>query len=41
MAASATDASRLGQLQDELTALGAERDALEAAWLEVSEALEA
>ena len=41
MAASGTDAGRLGQLQDELTALGAERDALEAAWLEVSEALEA
>ena len=41
MAASATDSGRLHELQDELTALGAQKDETEAAWLEVSEALEA
>ncbi|HEV7752099.1 MAG TPA: ABC-F family ATP-binding cassette domain-containing protein, partial [Baekduia sp.] len=40
MAASATDHTRLRELQAELTALLAEREALEAAWLETSEALE-
>ena len=40
MAASATDSGRLSELQDELTALGGERERLEAAWLERSEALE-
>ena len=41
MAAAATDFGRLRALQDDLTALGAERDQLEAAWLEASEAAEA
>ena len=40
MAASATDHTRLRELQAELTALLAERETLEAAWLETSEALE-
>jgi ATP-binding cassette subfamily F protein uup len=40
MAAAATDHARLGELQGELTALLAERDELEAAWLESSEALD-
>ncbi len=40
MAASATDHARLRELQRQLTALAAEREALEAAWLEASEALE-
>ncbi len=41
MAASATDFARLRELQGELEALAAEREALEAAWLETSELLEA
>jgi ATP-binding cassette subfamily F protein uup len=41
MAAAATDFDRLRTLQAELTALSTERDDLEAAWLEASEALEA
>jgi ATP-binding cassette subfamily F protein uup len=41
MAASATDHGRLRELDAELSALAAERDALEASWLELSEALEA
>ena len=40
MAASATDHARLRELQQQLTALAAEREALEAAWLEASETLE-
>jgi ATP-binding cassette subfamily F protein uup len=40
MAAASTDFDRLRTLQAELTALSAERDELEAAWLEASEALE-
>ena len=40
MAASATDHARLGALQVELEALTAEREALEASWLEASELLE-
>ncbi len=40
MAASATDHARLGELQQELDALLAERERLEAAWLEASELLE-
>jgi ATP-binding cassette subfamily F protein uup len=40
MAGAATDHVRLGGLQGELEALRAERDALEAAWLEQSELLE-
>jgi ATP-binding cassette subfamily F protein uup len=40
MAASATDHVRLRALQDELEASVAEREQLEAAWLETSEALE-
>jgi ATP-binding cassette subfamily F protein uup len=40
MAQAATDHVRLRELQDELTALVAERERLEAAWLETSEALE-
>ena len=40
MAASATDHARLAELQADLDALSAERDALEAAWLEASELLE-
>ena len=41
MAASATDHARLGELQAELEAQRAERERLETAWLETSEALEA
>jgi ATP-binding cassette subfamily F protein uup len=41
MAASATDHARLGELQDELTAQAAERERLEAAWLQTAEHLEA
>jgi ATP-binding cassette subfamily F protein uup len=41
MAASATDHARLGELTGELRALTAERDELEAAWLQTSELLEA
>ena len=41
MAASATDHTRLTELTAELRALVAERDELEAAWLETSELLEA
>ena len=40
MAASATDHVRLRELQAELDALAAEREGLEAAWLETLEALE-
>jgi ATP-binding cassette subfamily F protein uup len=40
MAAAATDHDRLRELDAELRAVAAERDALEAAWLERSEALE-
>jgi prefoldin subunit 5 len=40
MAASATDHTRLRALQSELEALRAEREELESAWLETSEALE-
>jgi ATP-binding cassette subfamily F protein uup len=40
MAAVATDAERLALLTRELAALTADRDALEASWLELSEALE-
>jgi ATP-binding cassette subfamily F protein uup len=40
MAAHATDPGRLGELQAELEALVAERNELEAAWLEASEVLE-
>ncbi len=40
MAASATDHARLRELQSELAALIAEREELEAAWLEASELLE-
>jgi ATP-binding cassette subfamily F protein uup len=41
MAASATDHVRLRELQGELRATAAERDRLETAWLDASEALEA
>jgi ATP-binding cassette subfamily F protein uup len=41
MAAAATDHDRLRALDAELRALGTEREALEAAWLETSETLEA
>ena len=41
MTAAASDFERLGALQAELGALASERDELEAAWLEQSEALEA
>jgi ATP-binding cassette subfamily F protein uup len=41
MAEAATDAARLDELTRELAALTAERDRLEASWLELSEALEA
>jgi ATP-binding cassette subfamily F protein uup len=41
MAANATDHARLGELQDELAAQSAERERLEAAWLEAAELLEA
>jgi len=40
MAAAATDHTRLRELQAELAAAGAERDGLEAAWLEQAEVLE-
>ncbi len=40
MAAAATDAGRLRDLTGELGALGAEREALEARWLELAEQLE-
>jgi ABC transport system ATP-binding/permease protein len=40
MAQAATDAPRLDELTRELTALAADRDRLEASWLELSEALE-
>jgi ATP-binding cassette subfamily F protein uup len=40
MAAVATDPGRLRELTDELAALAAQRDALESAWLELSERLE-
>ena len=40
MAASATDHVRLGELQAELESARAERERLEADWLEASEALE-
>ena len=40
MAAAATDHERLRELQAELAALAAERERLEASWLETSEALE-
>ena len=40
MAAAATDAGRLHALSQELTAVGGERERLEAEWLELSEALE-
>jgi ATP-binding cassette subfamily F protein uup len=40
MAAQATDHVRLGELDAELSALTAERDALEAAWLETAAALD-
>lgn len=41
MAVSANDPGRLRELQTELAALAAEREQLEAAWLEAAEALEA
>jgi len=41
MAAAATDHVRLRELQTELAATTAEREQLESAWLETSEALEA
>jgi ABC transport system ATP-binding/permease protein len=41
MAASATDHGRLAELQAELERLAAEREQLEAGWLELSESLEA
>jgi ABC transport system ATP-binding/permease protein len=41
MVAAATDADRLRELSDELAALTARRDQLEARWLELSEELEA
>jgi ATP-binding cassette subfamily F protein uup len=41
MAAAATDFQRLRELQDELAGAAAERERLEAAWLETSELLEA
>jgi ATP-binding cassette subfamily F protein uup len=40
MAASATDHTRLGELTAQLRALAAEREELEASWLETSESLE-
>ena len=40
MAAGATDHSRLAALQAELDVLTAERERLEAAWLQTAEALE-
>jgi ATP-binding cassette subfamily F protein uup len=41
MAASATDHARLRALQAELAAQTAERERLEAAWLQIAELLEA
>ena len=41
MAASATDHARLDALQNELAAQAAERERLEAAWLQAAELLEA
>ncbi len=41
MAEAATDAPRLGELTHELAALAADRNRLEASWLELSEAIEA
>jgi ATP-binding cassette subfamily F protein uup len=41
MAAAASDATRLHELSDELSALTAHRDELEAEWLQLSESLEA
>ena len=41
MAAAATDHGRLRTLQASMADLGAERDDLEAAWMEGAEALEA
>ncbi|MBJ7330719.1 MAG: ABC-F family ATP-binding cassette domain-containing protein [Solirubrobacteraceae bacterium] len=41
MAAAASDHARLRELNDELAAVGTEREELEAAWLEASELLEA
>ena len=40
MAAAATDHGRLQALTDELRGVTAEREALEAAWLETAETLE-
>lgn len=40
MADAATDMRRLSELGDEQTALATERDELEAAWMEASEAIE-
>ena len=40
MAEAATDAPRLGELTHELAALAADRNRLEASWLELSEAIE-
>ena len=40
MAAASTDFDRLRELQAELTTLGTEREELEGAWLEASEAAE-
>jgi ATP-binding cassette subfamily F protein uup len=40
MAAQATDHVRLGELDSELAALAAERDELEAAWLQTAAVLE-
>ena len=40
MAAAATDHVRLRELQAELAAVAAERESLEAAWLEAAETLE-
>jgi ATP-binding cassette subfamily F protein uup len=40
MAEAASDHERLAELQRELEALGAEREATEAAWLEASEVVE-
>ena len=41
MAQAATDAGRLRELAETLAALTAERESLEATWLELSERLEA
>ncbi len=40
MAEAATDAGRLGELTQELTAVAADRERLEASWLELSETIE-